>query len=141
MLSCLLLGVPRLAHSQEVALVIIANPSVPVTQISTKELADYYLKKKRFWSDGTPVRPINWTEGQPTRRLFLSRVLEKSESELMQYWMGQKLYTGDQPPLSLDSGNSICNLISTLKGGLGYFLASSETLKTCQGVKRIGVIE
>ena len=142
LLGLFVLGSSASAGSQGVTLVIIANPMVPTTQITARDLNDYYLKKKRFWPDGTtPVRPIDWTEGQPARQVFLSRVLGKSEGEMAQYWMGQKLYTGDQPPMSLDSGNSICNLVSAIKGGLGYFLASSEELKTCQGIKRIGTLE
>jgi hypothetical protein len=127
--------------AQSEALIIVANANVPATQISAREVNEYYLKKKRFWSDGTPVRPLDWSEGQPARRIFLSHVLEKSESDLAQYWMSQKLNTGDQPPMSLDSENSICNTVSALPGSLSYFPASSEILKTCPGIKRLGTLE
>ncbi len=132
--------VPFPGRSQQIALIIVTNAQTSVSKISVKELADYYLKKKRSWPDGTPVRPIDWIEGQPARRFFLKNVLNKTESELAQYWMGQKLYTGDKPPMSLDSESTICSLVSTIKGSIGYFLASSESVKSCTGIKVIGEV-
>lgn len=129
------------SRAQDAKLIVVANNTVMVDEINAKELSDYYLKKKRFWPDGTTVRPIDWTEGQPARQAFLAQVLGKSESELAQYWMKQKFLTGDQPPMTLDSSHSICSLLSTIKGSLSYVLDDDEKIRSCLGIKKLGEIK
>lgn len=122
-------------------LVIVVNSHVPVTELSQHEVAQYFLKKKRFWDDGVPVRPIDWTEGYKTRQLFLASVLKMNENQLAQYWFGQKLSTGSHPPLSVDSGDTLCEFLFSIEGSIGYFEEDSAALLNCVEVKRVGVIK
>lgn len=122
-------------------LILVANPSVDVERMTERELADYFLKKKIFWPDQTPVRPIQWIEGQEARSVFLKAILQKSEYELAQYWMYQKLQAGSRPPLSLKSAEAICHFVATVDGSIGYFLDSLPDLAECAQLRQIALTQ
>lgn len=106
-------------------LVVIVNPSNTVTKMTRHELKDIFLKKNRRWPDGTLARPVDRNEGSQERKLFLDQYLEKSPVEITQYWIGQKLYTGDSAPFMVDSNEHVLKYISAFPGSVGYVSAGT----------------
>ena len=119
---------------------IVASPNVTVSEISVADVEAYFSKRKLTWPDQSPVRPITWFEGMPARRIFLNKVLRKSESEVAQFWMLQKLNTGRSQPLRLDEASAICDLLQSLEGGIGYILPDDHT-DSCLSLKLLTVIK
>ncbi len=122
------------AHSDEI--VVIVNAANTTTQITDNELANFFLKRKREWSDGTAVRFIDRKEGA-TRREFLSEYIGKSARNIDLYWIGQKLYSGDAAPMQVDSNTSVVSLVSALRGAVSY--VSAETPLN-SSVKKLEII-
>lgn len=120
------------------AILILTHPQLPVSKISVSELSAIYLKKKSFWGDQTPIRPIDWKEGSAPRKAFL-RIIDKTESELAQYWMAQKLHTGRNSPLQLNKASSICDLCSAMEGAICYILPEQQSEGSCANARYISL--
>jgi ABC-type phosphate transport system substrate-binding protein len=117
--------------------VFIVNSQNPETKLTINELRDYYFKHRRTWPDGTSVRFIDSDDLSSTRKIFLSRYLEKSAKDINLYWIGQKLYSGDSPPLQEGSESMIVEFVGSLKGAIGY--VSNPSVVTSKDVKIVKV--
>ena len=121
------------------AVTFIVNRNNSATSVSTQELANYYLKKKTEWPDGTPVRFIDRNAGTLERKIFLSSILKKTSSDIDLFWIGQKLYTGDSTPLQVTSDTMMLQMVGSFKGAIGY-ISPSTALKE-ESVKPIKVVK
>lgn len=83
------------------------------------------MKKTRSWPDGSTIRPVDMGDGTTQRRIFLSAILHRSEREMIKYWIGQKLYTGDYAPLKLESEDAVIHFVATVRGSVGYVVSAS----------------
>jgi ABC-type phosphate transport system substrate-binding protein len=110
----------------EPRLVMIVNQDNPATQISLRDLADFYEKKKRYWPDDTPVRFVDRNPGSPERKTFLRTILKQSESSIDLYWYGQKLHSGDSTPLQVSSDEMVIEFVKSFKGAIGYVSLSTR---------------
>src|SRR5712691_9518543 len=70
--------------------------------LSLPDLAQVYLRRKRFWDDGTPIVPLNLPAGTPLRVAFSRTVLRRSEADLADYW-NRQYFDGVLPPATLAS--------------------------------------
>jgi ABC-type phosphate transport system substrate-binding protein len=119
-------------------LLFITNDQNTVTRLTIPELKDYYYKRKRLWPDGTAVRFIDRAPGSEIRKAFLSSVLSTSSEDLDLFWIGQKLYSGDNAPLQQPSDALTMQLVSALKGAISY-VSDAIPLSNLKGVKVIRV--
>lgn len=115
----------------------IVNDKTAVSRLTASELRDYYYKRKRQWPDGTAVRFIDRGAGSDIRKSFLANYLKISSEDLDLYWIGQKLYTGDNAPLQQTSESLTFQLVSSLKGSISY-VSSTATLPA-KGIKVLTV--
>ncbi len=120
-------------------LVIIVHPEIPITKITRTELQEYFMKRKKFWSNGLTVRPVDWGEGQLPREIFLKTVLKKTSRDMAKFWIGQKLYTGDYAPIQLTSDEVIIDLVSNMEGSISYVFASSLNTERLSQVKVVDI--
>ena len=124
-------------RAAEIRIVFIVNRENPVTQISARDLTDYYKKQKRFWPDETPVRWVDRNPGSPERDAFLKAILKQSESSIDLYWFGQKLHSGDSMPLQVSSDEKVIEFVKSFKGAIGYI--SSSNRLAGEGVKEVRI--
>ena len=117
--------------------VLIGNTANSATKISSDELADYYLKKKRQWGDGTAIRFIDHEDDSTIRKLFLEKVIKKTAREVDLFWIGQKLYSGDRAPMQVASDATVASLVSHFKGAIGYV---SPTFVLPSSIKKIEIM-
>lgn len=114
----------------------IVNASNPISSITIEQIQDFYLKRVRFWPDGIPLRFFDRKEGTPERKIFISRYIKKTPRKIDQYWIGQKLFSGDSAPTQLATDPLTVALVSKFAGGIGYV---SGDFKEATGVKIIEV--
>ncbi len=117
--------------------VFIVNDQTPTASLRPEVIKDYYFKRVRQWPDGTAIRFIDRGAHTDLRKAFVSKILKMSDEDLDQYWIGQKLYTGDAAPLQQPSEALTLQLVSSLKGAISY-VSNNTTLPT-KGVKIIRV--
>lgn len=119
-------------------IVFIVNAANPASRLSYAEIRDYFLKVKREWPDGTPVRFIDKTKS-PERAIFLKKVVKKSVEEVDRYWIGEKLYSGNSAPVQSSSDQMVIQFVGTFNGAIGYI--SPKTEVTSKKVKTIEASE
>lgn len=120
-LLLLSLATPAVPH-ERVAIAVIVHPS-RTTAISTDLLGQIYLRRKRFWDDGTPIVPLNLSAGAALRQAFADIVLRQSEARLADYWNRQYFY-GILPPATLASTEAVRRYVAADPNALGYVPAS-----------------
>jgi hypothetical protein len=87
--------------------------------VSLADLAQIYLRRKRFWDDGTPIVPLNLPGGTTLRRAFSRSVLRRGEDDLGDYWNRQYFY-GILPPATLASTAAVLRYVASDPNAIGY---------------------
>lgn len=132
-----LLGILMLASfARAEGIALIVNAQNPVETLTRTQVADYFLKKTKSWSDGVPLRFFDRADGSPERKTFLQDYVRKSARDVELYWIGQKLYTGHSAPTQVASDSMIEIMVSKFPGAIGYV---SESYQPTRSVKKIPV--
>lgn len=127
------LSSPVKAEDEIMIIVHVDNPTV---KIRPDEISDFFLKRKRHWTDGSSVRFIDQIDGATSRDLFLKQIIKKTGREVDLFWVGQKLYTGDSAPIQVSSDAMTASLVAQFRGGIGYV---SATFPITKGIKKVEV--
>ncbi len=110
------------ARAADPALVIVVHPQRS-TQLGTDDVADIYLKKRRFWPDGEPIVVLNLEAGSRAREYFSRRVLGTDSMHLGPYW-NQQYFQGIFPPVTLSSSTAVKRYVATDRNAIGYIEAT-----------------
>lgn len=102
----------------EKAIVIIANKSLHIKEISANELKMVFLKEKKILNNIDLV-PVNLETLHPTRKIFEKTLLGFSRNTLREYWT-KKHYMGIRPPVNLKSSQSVLSFVKEIEGAIGY---------------------
>ncbi|MGE0824621.1 MAG: hypothetical protein AB7P18_21210 [Candidatus Binatia bacterium] len=116
--------VPSVQAAGRIA-VIAARGSAPET-LSIDELERVYLRKKRFWADGTRVVPVNLPATHPLRLAFSRLVLGSLPEAQERYW-NEQYFHGVFPPYVLDSEEAVIQFVLSTPGAIGYVDESAVT--------------
>ncbi len=87
--------------------------------LTVHDLSNVYLKKRRFWEDGTPVVPINREAGSIPRETFSRRVLGGGSPTFADYWNDQYFH-GSFPPMTLSSSDAVKRYVAADVNAIGY---------------------
>jgi len=99
-------------------LAIIVNRDRPDSP-SIEEVAQIYLRRKRFWADGSPIVPLNLPALAPLRERFSNLVLGPSAHRLADYW-NRLYFRGVMPPTTLASTESVRRYVASDRNAIGY---------------------
>jgi hypothetical protein len=119
-LALLLLALAGAGEREGVA--VIVHPARRV-ELSMDDLAQIYLRRRRFWVDGAPMVPLNLTSSDPLRERFSRLVLRQSDARLADYWNRQYFY-GILPPVTLASTEAMRRYVASDRNAIGYLPAS-----------------
>jgi len=117
-------GRANITLAEEVGFVVIAHPSVPVDQLSKKDLKRVYTKELTSWSDGTQIYPIE--NSGAAKAKFIREIIGQNENENKSYWINQTMTTGKRPPKSFGMPVLILNYVTKTPGAIGYIKAGSN---------------
>ena len=88
-------------------------------ELSRSELAQIFLKRRRFWSDGQPILPVNRESGSPARELFSRMVFGEDAPDLGVYW-NRQYFRGVLPPATLASDEAVRRFVAGEPRAIGY---------------------
>lgn len=106
-------------------LLVIANPGVPVSSLSTEDLSRIYLLKTTTWQGGGNIVPVNREASHPARVQFSDVVLHQPPNALTAYW-NQMHFKGKSPPLIQESDQAVLAFVQNVPGAIGYISASVQ---------------
>jgi ABC-type phosphate transport system substrate-binding protein len=119
-LALLLLAPARAEERDPIA--VIVHPERRA-DLSIDDVAQIYLRRKRFWSDGSPVVPVNLSSTDPLRKRFSRVVLRQDAQRLAEYWNRQYFY-GVFPPATLASAEAMRRYVAADPNAIGYVPSS-----------------
>ena len=115
-----ILGVPLFAgaaRAQEI--LIVANRSVSVSQISATQLRDIFMGTRTRFNDGNRALPV-LLKGGPVHEVFLSRIVGDNPEEFRVRWR-RMVFTGQgSMPKEVSSEQALIDYVSATPGAIGY---------------------
>jgi ABC-type phosphate transport system substrate-binding protein len=114
----LLLTAPMAGSAMAEDLAIIVHRDRDV-RLTLAEVAQIYLKTRRFWSDGNPIVPVNRDSGSPAREAFVHIVFAKRAPQLVVYW-NRQYFRGILPPATLASDEAMRRFVANEPLSIGY---------------------
>jgi hypothetical protein len=114
----LILLAPTSTVGQENRVAVIVHPKRHA-ELSLEEVAQIYLRRKRFWNDGSIIVPLNLPSQAPLRTHFSRLVLNQTEPRLADYWNQQYFY-GVLPPTTLASTEAVRRYVASDPNAIGY---------------------
>ncbi len=114
-LACLLSS-----HLVFAEVAIIVNAENAVNNLTTKQVRAIFLKKKRFFPNGSPVIPVDQPEGSVVRAEFNKKVLRKRANQLNAYW-SKLIFTGKaQPPEVIGDDMAVKEWVAETPNAIGF---------------------
>ena len=109
------------ACAEEIA--VIVHPA-RAANLDADELAQIYLKQRRYWGDGARIVPVNHGSTSALRDAFARAVLALTPEQLSRYW-NRQYFEGVLPPATLASDEAVLRFVAGEKRAIGYVRASA----------------
>ena len=101
---------------------VIVSLAHPEEAVSRAELNRIYERRRRFWSNGARIVPINLSAEHPVRMQFSRLVFDKSPEDMQDYW-NARYFQGVSPPYTLASEDAVLAFVASTPGSIGYVSA------------------
>ncbi|HET7464132.1 MAG TPA: hypothetical protein VFJ82_22940 [Longimicrobium sp.] len=101
------------------ALLVVVHPGVDAARLDRAEVRRIYLLRRRFWSDGSRVTPVNLPAASPVRDAFSRAALGRPARELADYW-NDLYFHGTAPPAVVPSERAVLLFVARTRGAVGY---------------------
>jgi hypothetical protein len=128
------LGAWSAAKAQDVVLV--ANKSVQISEISDSDLRAIFMGKKTRFADGSHAVPVT-LKGGATHEVFLRNHLGEGPEDFRAQWR-KLVFTGQGAmPISFASESALIEYVAATPGAVGYAsrLPSRDGVKSLASVK------
>jgi ABC-type phosphate transport system substrate-binding protein len=99
-------------------LVVVVHPDRN-ERIEISDIAQIYLKRRRFWADGSQIVPINRDAGSASRERFSERIFGADSRSQIGFW-NRQYFRGVLPPLTLASDEAVLRYVAREPRALGY---------------------
>jgi ABC-type phosphate transport system substrate-binding protein len=99
-------------------LVVIVHPDRDV-RLTRDEVAQIYLKRRRFWKNGETIVPVNRNSASPERDNFVRHVFGDDVRRLAVYW-NRQYFRGVLPPATLASDEAVKRFVASEPLAIGY---------------------
>jgi ABC-type phosphate transport system substrate-binding protein len=120
---CLLLvclGFGTAAGVARADVVVIVSAQSRLKDLRTDQLAAIFLGKIAALPDGTPVVPLDLTEGAAPRNAFYEKYIGKTPSQLRAYW-SKLIFSGKgHPPRASSTEEDMKKIIAEHPDRIGY---------------------
>ena len=112
------------------AVAVIVHPDNPNT-LDAKQVRKLFLGKLRAFPNGMEVLPIDQAVDDPSRAVFVKKILKKGEGNLNSYWARMIFSSKGKPPKVINNPAEMKKLIAANKNAIGYIDAAEvdDTVK------------
>jgi ABC-type phosphate transport system substrate-binding protein len=123
-LLCLLLALLAASPASPEDRLAVVVSSDRSAQLTVEEVAQIYLKKRRFWTRGEPIVPVNREAQSDARERFTRVVFGEQARRLAVYW-NQQYFRGVLPPATLASDEAVRRFVAGEPNAIGYIHSSA----------------
>ena len=88
-------------------------------RLTLPEVAQIYLKKRRFWEGGARIVPVNRDSGSAARERFTRQVFGEAAAQLVIYW-NRQYFRGVLPPATFASDEAVKRFVAQEPLAIGY---------------------
>jgi len=113
-----------LCHRAQAQVVVIANPSVKASDVTTADLRDVFTGASSAFKDGSHVTPVLLKAG-PINDGFLTLYVGKSDSAFRANWRSLLFSGQGVMPRTLDSEAAVVDYVAHTPGAVGYISKTS----------------
>ncbi len=100
--------------------VIIVNPDSSVESLTKQQITDIFLSKAKSFPDGSLAVPVDLSEDNEAREIFIKSVLNRRQSQIRAYW-SDLIFTGKgSPPKKVDFPEDVLDLVANNPNIVGY---------------------
>lgn len=117
-LQCVILVLAATGSARAGDLSVIVHPQRDA-RLTPTELAQIYLKTRRFWENGERIVPVNRNSGSEARETFVHAVFGENAGQLVFYW-NQQYFRGVLPPATLASDEAVRRFVAGEPLAIGY---------------------
>lgn len=89
------------------------------TDLSVDEVAQIFMKKRRFWDAGQSIVPVNRNATSSARAIFTKLIFHQDARFLQTYW-NRQYYDGILPPVTLASDEAVKRFVAQEPNAIGY---------------------
>ncbi len=105
------------AHAQDV--MVVANPGVQITAITSGELRDIFTGVRSTFRDRSHAIPVT-LKGGPAHEVFLRNHLSETPDSFRTFWR-KALFSGQgAPPKEFPSESALLQFVAETPGAIGY---------------------
>ena len=101
------------------AIAVVVGIHSKIETVGIDDLREIFLKRRRFWIDGSRLTPINSPADNPLRERFSRRVLGQSPQQMVSYW-DRMFFNGINPPITLKSSAAVCAYLASDPTAIAY---------------------
>ena len=102
--------------AQDLAVIVHADREA---RVGVEELAQIYLKRRRFWRDGERIVPVNRNAASAARDAFARAIFGGDATQLVVYW-NRQYFLGTLPPATLASDEAVLLFVRHEPLAIGY---------------------
>jgi len=99
---------------------IITHPDVKEIGLSKEKVADIYLGRKKTFSNGTRVEPVDQAADSAMHKKFYQAVIKMSNSDVNRYWSRLKFTGKGKPPRVVTGDEAVRDWVASHPGAIGY---------------------
>ena len=99
-------------------IVVIVHPD-RIVSLRTAEIAQIFLKQRRFWGNGDAIVPVNRDAGSPAREDFTRAIFRSDSRAQINYW-NREYFRGVLPPITFASDESVLRFVASDPRAVGY---------------------
>jgi ABC-type phosphate transport system substrate-binding protein len=114
---------PVLGRAAEPSIAVIVHPT-RTGAFREEDVARIFLRKQRFWLDGSPIVPLNREAGSELREAFSQRIFDAGSAALAGYW-NEQYFLGMFPPATLSSTLAVKRYVAAEPNAIGYIEAAA----------------
>lgn len=114
---------PASLAASEIAVVV--NKENPVDSLTTKEVSDFFLSRRRVFPSGDAVLVIEQQRDSKLRDIFFRLLNGMTIKQLNAYWARLQFSGEIQPPESLPDNKAVLEAVQKNRNAIGYVDATS----------------
>jgi hypothetical protein len=103
----------------EPRIAVIVGKTSFIERVTTDDLRELYLRRRRVWRNGERALPVNLPPGTAERERFSARVLGRRTDDLRSYW-NARWFEGITPPPVLPTPAAVCAFVNAEPAAIGY---------------------